>query len=104
MLNEWCASFNELDNQLTSFKGSENNDKLSYSGLTSEHLQRIYAANNLCYAGTVTYDTSAKLLSNVTVDPSFFTQLNILLRSTARAVSRSLDVLICRQKQVAASI
>ena len=86
------------------FKERENNDKQSYTGLTNEHLQRMYRANNLRYAGTVTCDTSAKLLSNVTIDPSFFMQLNILLRSTARTVSLSLDVLIYRLKQVAASI
>ena len=94
MLNEWCSS-------LTYYKESENNDKQSYSGLTSQHLQLIYSANNLRYAGTITYDTPKKLLSNVNIDHSFFTQLNILLRSTARAVSLSLDGLIySRLKQV----
>lgn len=77
-----------------SSKEAENEDKQSYYGLTAQHLQLIYSTNNLRHAGTITHDSPAKLLNNVKIDESFSTQLKILLRSTARAVSLFLDRLI----------
>lgn len=86
---------------LPSAQEAENENKQNYSGLTSGHLQRMYSANNLRHAGIITHDSPANLLNNVKIDESFSTQLRILLRSTARAVSLFPDLLIFRRKQVA---
>jgi len=45
-----------------------------------------------------------ELLNNAKIDGSLFTQVKILLESTARAVSPFLDLLTTRRKQVADSI
>jgi hypothetical protein len=82
-------------------QAAENSDKQNYSGLTSQQLQSIYSANNLRCAGTIEYGKPAELLYNVQIDQSFFTQLKVLLRSIARAVSRFFDRLAYRRKPVA---
>lgn len=70
---ERMVFFLQRDPGLTYSQAAENNDRKNYSGLTSQHLQSIYSANNLRRAGTIEYDTSAKLLNNVQIDESFFT-------------------------------